>query len=97
MAEMDQGIKRLIQTHPADMLALAVPGGEFLNPLHVDVATEPQLVLDTLLRVRNHGIECAVDIEAEARPHAEIGRRLFEYGAGQHRHGAADILGGLVA
>jgi hypothetical protein len=81
VAEMDQGIKRLIQTHPADMLALAAPGTEFLSPLHVDIATEPQLVLDTLLRVRYHGVECAVDIEAEARPHAEIGRRLFEYGS----------------
>lgn len=81
MAEMDQGIKRLIQTHPADMLALAVPDAQYLGPLQVDVATEPQLVLDTLLRVRYHGIECAVDIEAEARPHAEIGRRLFEYGS----------------
>jgi hypothetical protein len=81
VAEMDQGIKRLIQTHPVDMLALAVPGAQFLSPLQVDVATEPQLVLDTLLRVRYHGIECAVDIEAEARPHAEIGRRLFEYGS----------------
>ena len=47
----------------------------------MDVATEPQLVLDTLLRVRYEGVECAVDVEAEARPHPDIGRRLFEYGA----------------
>lgn len=81
MAEMDQGIKRLIQTHPQDVLALAVPDATYLGTLPVDVATEPQLTLDTLLRARIGAEECAVDIEAEARPHPEIARRLFEYGA----------------
>lgn len=81
MAEMDQGIKRLIQTHPEDVLALAVPEAIYLGTLPVDVATEPQLTLDTLLHARIGGVECAVDIEAEARPHLEIARRLFEYGA----------------
>jgi hypothetical protein len=78
---MDQGIKRLIQSHPQDFLALAVPEATYLGTLPVDVATEPQLTLDTLLRASVGGVECAVDIEAEARPHAEIARRLFEYGA----------------
>ena len=81
VAEMDQGIKRLIQSHPQDILALAVPEATYLGTLPVDVATEPQLTLDTLLRARIADVECAVDIEAEARPHAEIARRLFEYGA----------------
>lgn len=81
MAEMDQGIKRLIQTRPADVLALALPDVEYLGTLPVDVATEPQLVLDTLLRVRDRDVICAVDLEAEARPTGDIGRRLYEYGA----------------
>lgn len=81
MGEMDQGIKRLLQLRPQDLLALALPGAEYLGTLPVDVATEPQLVLDNLLRVRFEGVECAVDVEAEARPHPDIGRRLFEYGA----------------
>jgi predicted transposase YdaD len=81
MAEMDQGIKRLIQTRPADVLALALPDVEYLGTQPIDVATEPQLVLDTLLRVRYHGYECVVDLEAEARPQKNMGRRLFEYGA----------------
>lgn len=81
MAEMDQGIKRLVQTHPADLLAFVLPGAEYLGTLPVDVATEPQLVLDTLLHVRVEGIECAVDLEAEARPQADIARRLYKYGA----------------
>lgn len=81
MPEMDQGIKRLVQNHAADFLALALPGAEYLGTLPIDVATEPQLTLDTLLRVRYHGVECAVDFEAEARPKPDVGRRLFEYGA----------------
>jgi len=81
VAEMDQGIKRLLQTHPADVLAFAVPGAEYLGTMPVDIATEPQIVLDTLLRVRYQGVECAVDLEAEARPQRDIGRRCFEYGS----------------
>lgn len=80
VAEMDHGINRLIQTRPADVLALALPDIEYLGTLPVDVATEPQLVLDTLLRVRDRGVICAVDLEAEARPAGDIGRRLYEYG-----------------
>ena len=90
MPDMDQGIKRLIQTHPADILALAVPGTEYLGTLPVDVASEPRLVLDTLLRVRYYGVECALDIEAEAGPRPDMGRRLFEYGS---RRGRATSLG----
>jgi hypothetical protein len=48
---MDQGINRLIQSHPQDFLALAVPEATYLGTLPVDVATEPQLTLDTLLAV----------------------------------------------
>jgi len=71
----------LVQAHPQDVLALALPGAEYLGTLPVDVATEPQLVLDALLRVRYQGEECAVDVEAEAQPCPDIGRRLWEYGA----------------
>src|SRR5579872_2941509 len=78
---MDQGIKRLIQTHPQDVLRFALPEAEFLGTLPVDVATEPQLMLDTLLRVRLDGHECAVDLEAEARPREDMARRLCDYGS----------------
>ena len=78
---MDQGVKRIVQTRPQDVLGLALPGAEYLGPAPVDVAAEPQLVLDTLQRVRYHGVECLVDIEAEASPRPDIGRRCFEYGA----------------
>jgi len=70
----------LVQTHPADVLALALPGAVYLGTLPVDVATEPQLVLDMLLHVRYQGDECAADVEAEAHPSRDIGLRLWEYG-----------------
>jgi hypothetical protein len=81
MPEMDQGIKRLIQRHPADVLKLALPDADFLGILPTELVTEPQRVLDVLARVRYHGVECAADVEVEARPRPEIARRLFEYGA----------------
>lgn len=89
MADMDQGIKRLIQTHPADVLALALPDAEHLSVLTTDVAAEPQLMLDTLQRIRYQGVECAANIEAEARPRPDMPRRCFEYGA------RASIIHGL--
>lgn len=66
MPEMDQGIKRLVQPHPQDVLALVLPGAEVLGVLPVDVATERQQVLDNLLRVQYQGVEFAVDLEVEA-------------------------------
>jgi hypothetical protein len=81
MAEMDQGIKRLLQTHPGDVLELAFPGMRYLGPLPTDVATEPQLVLDTLFRVRFQGEECAINVEAQSTGDPAMPRRCFEYGA----------------
>lgn len=89
MADMDQGIKRLIQTHPADVLALALPDAKHLGVLTTDVAAEPQLMLDTLQRIRYQGVECAANIEAEARPRPDMPRCCFEYGA------RASIIHGL--
>lgn len=80
MPEMDQGIKRLIQTHPQDVLALVLPGAEVLGVLPVDVATERQQVLDNLLRVQHQGVEFAVDLEIEAQAREDIAFRLYEYG-----------------
>jgi hypothetical protein len=80
MPEMDQGIKRLVQTHPQDVLALVLPGAEILGVLPVDVATERQQVLDNLLLVRYQGIEFAVDLEIEAQAREDIAFRLYEYG-----------------
>lgn len=78
---MDQGIKRLCQTRPQDLLQFAMPGMEYLGTLSTDLATEPQLAVDTLFRARHQGVECAVNIEAEARTNAEMPARCFAYGA----------------
>lgn len=45
---MDQGIKRLLQMRAADVLEYVLPGCRYVRPMPIDVATEPQLVLDTL-------------------------------------------------
>lgn len=81
MAELDQAIKRLLQAYPGDVLELAFPGVRYLGPLQTDVATEPQLVLDTLFRVRYQGEECAINVEAQASHDPKMPRRCFEYGA----------------
>ena len=99
MPDMDQGIKRLdsARIQAEAVLALTLPGADYLGTLPVDVAAEPRLALDTLLRVRYKGVECAVDLEAEARARPDMGRRLFEYGARHHRHRAAGALGRALA
>lgn len=45
------------------------------------MATEPQLILDNLHRIRYHGIECAIDFEIQASYDGEMPERLFEYGS----------------
>jgi hypothetical protein len=46
MPAIDQGVKRLLQTYPAELLALAMPGAAYLQPLPAEVAAEPQLLAD---------------------------------------------------
>ena len=83
MAEMDQGLKRAVTMRPRDWLDFALTGATvvYLGTAPTDVATEPQRILDTLLRVTYDGVECLVDIEFEARPGDDIGERLYLYGA----------------
>jgi hypothetical protein len=66
MPEMDQGIKRLLQVHPDDMIEMALPGAEYIAPLTTDVATEPQLVLDTL---KGNGVATATCHSALSETH----------------------------
>ncbi|HEY7780547.1 MAG TPA: hypothetical protein VIC85_10090 [Ktedonobacterales bacterium] len=96
MAEMDQGIKRLLQAHPTDVLELAFPGPRYLGPLQTDVATEPQLVLDTLFRVRFQGEECAINVEAQATSDPNMPRRCFEYGARASTAHGLPVLSAVV-
>jgi hypothetical protein len=79
--EIDQGVKRLAQSRPRDLVAFAVPGAEYLGPLATDLATASQLVADTLFRVRYKGVECVVNLEVEAAPGKEMADRVFLYGS----------------
>src|SRR5579875_121706 len=83
MGVMDQGLKRLIQLRPLDWLIFARSGAqiEYLGTRQTDVATEPPRILDTHMEARYNGQPCLVNIEAEAYPSAEIGRRFYEYAA----------------
>lgn len=78
MPEMDQGIKWLVQTRPQDLLARVLPDAQFLERMPAGIAA-PQLIMDTLLRMRYQGDECAMDVEAEARPEPDVGKRLYRY------------------
>jgi hypothetical protein len=81
MAEKDQGAKAIIQLRPADFIHQVPPDAEYQGPLEIDVATEPQIVLDTLYGIRYHGIDCAINFEAQASYDKDMPQRLFEYGS----------------
>jgi hypothetical protein len=85
MAEKDQGAKAIIQLRPADFIQQVLPDAEYQGPLETDVATEPQLVLDTLYGIRYHGIDCAIDFEVQATYDKDMPLRLFEYGSSAMR------------
>lgn len=85
MAEKDQGAKAIIQLRPADFIQQVLPEAEFVGPLETDVATESQLMLDTLYRIRLAGVECAVNIEIQAAYDKDMPQRLFEYGTSAMR------------
>jgi predicted transposase YdaD len=81
MSDMDQGIKRLIQMFPGDIIAFARPGAEYVSAVPAEVAMERQLIMDTLFRARYHGFECLFNIEAQTDIDREMPRRLADYAA----------------
>ncbi len=85
MAEKDQGAKAVIQLRPADFIHQVLPDAEYQGPLETDMATEPQLVLDTLYGIRYHGIDCAIDLEVQTTYDKDMPQRLFEYGSSAMR------------
>lgn len=80
MAEMDQGLKWLIDKRLDDLIALALPGAVCLGPLPTDVASGPQLLPDRLHKIHYYDLDCAVNIEIQAYPDKTMARRMFEYG-----------------
>src|SRR5579864_4681030 len=82
--DMDQGLKRLCQLRAQDLLSFGLPGAELLAALPTDLATEPQLVTDTLFHARYQGDECLIDLEIEAAPTRDMGERLYRYSSRAH-------------
>jgi hypothetical protein len=81
VGDMDQAMKRLVHLRGPDLLALAVPGAVFKRLLPTEPATEPQLMLDSLLEVEVDAEECLVDFEFQLGIDQTMPRRMFEYGA----------------
>jgi hypothetical protein len=81
MGDMDQGIKRLIQMFPGDIIAFARPGAEYVSAVPAEVAMERQLIMDTLFHARYHGFDCLFNIEAQTDIDREMPRRLADYAA----------------
>ena len=80
MGETDQGIKRLLQAFPANLLHFALgPDCEYLGMLDTDVAIEAQLIMDRLFHARYQGDECAIDIEVQGQSDATMPQRMFRY------------------
>ncbi len=80
MGETDQGIKRLLQAFPADILHFALgPECEYLGMLDTDVAIEAQLVMDRLFHALYQGDECAIDMEVQGKSDASMPQRMFRY------------------
>jgi len=81
VGDTDQAIKRLLQSHPQDFLRIALPDAQYLGTLPTDVATERQLILDTLFRVRIGNEWAAVNFEAQTQIADDMPRRCYEYAA----------------
>lgn len=73
-----RGGKRLLQALPADLIHRTLPGAAYLAPIETDVATEPQLVLDTLFRIRSHGEACGVNVAIQGHSDPAMPRRCDE-------------------
>ncbi len=80
MPEMDQSLKWLIENRREDFVALGLPGALVLGPLPTDVASGPQLLPDTLYKVRYYDTDCAANIEIQAYPDDTMPRRMYLYG-----------------
>lgn len=81
MGEMDQGVKRLLQTFAGEILAFVVPGIAAVAPLPPEVATGPQLMPDAAYTALYQGEKCIINVEVQLHGDPEIPRRCFEYGS----------------
>jgi hypothetical protein len=79
MSDMDQGIKRLLQASPAELLQFTVGDCEYLGPLPTEIAVEAQLVMDSLFAARYQGEDCGVNIEVQSSGDPTMPERCYNY------------------
>ena len=82
MGQMDQGFKAWFDLCKADVVPFVTddPQAQYLGDIPTEIAAEPQLLPDSLYRVRSQGIEHILNIEVQSYPDATMDRRLYEYG-----------------
>ncbi len=81
MGEIDQSFKRLFLLRVDALLQWLLGDVQDVQPLLPDLATERQLIPDTLYRVIYEGVLCLVNIEVQSGPDPEMPRRLYLYAA----------------
>lgn len=81
MGEVDQSFKRLFLMRVDTLLEWLLGDIKDIAPLPTDLATERQLLPDTLYRATFEGIPCIVNVEVQSEPDEEMPRRLYLYAA----------------
>jgi predicted transposase YdaD len=81
VGEIDQGFKRLFLLRVDALLQWLLGDIQHVQPVLPDLATERQLVPDTLYRALFEGEPCLVNVEIQSEPDPEMPRRLYLYAA----------------
>ncbi len=81
MGEVDQSFKRLFLLEVVALLEWLLGDVKDIEPLSTDLATERQLLPDTLYRAIFEGIPCIINVEFQSEPDDEIPYRLYIYAA----------------
>ncbi len=81
MGEIDQSFKRLFLLRVDALLQWLLGDVRDVQPLLPDLATERQLVPDTLYRAIYEGEPCLVNVEIQSEADPEMPRRLYLYAA----------------
>lgn len=81
MGEVDQSFKRLFLMRVDSLLEWLLGDIKDVVALPTDLATERQLLPDTLYRATFEGVPCIVNVEVQSEPDEEMPRRLYLYAA----------------
>jgi hypothetical protein len=81
MGEVDQSFKRLFLLRVDALLAWLLGDVTNVAPVPTDLATERQLLPDTLYRAIFEGILCLINVEIQSEPDDEMPYRLYLYAA----------------